>query len=282
MSIPDEQKRRDDLIELLCSLAESQDVFSNKKERRDIFLKLEKIYYIPDSNQCFRHYYSDIFATLTQIDSGKDGSLEILAQNMQSIKDGYKPINKDSDGNLIDIGKSINKLYDHTNLEIARINYTRMINNDTKSELTKTRMLFTNLDKQVKEVNEKNEGFEKKLKNESDIAKKEIEDNHKTMQNEYVTILGIFAAIVLAFTGSLTFSSSVLNNIRNSSAHKLCVIAFIIGIVFFNIVWALLDFIRDINSKPVHRKWLFIVVNTIFIGGIVFTCFAYKFQWFVP
>lgn len=49
MSIPDEQKRRDDLIELLCSLAESQDVFSNKKERRDIFLKLEKIYYIPDS-----------------------------------------------------------------------------------------------------------------------------------------------------------------------------------------------------------------------------------------
>lgn len=279
---PGEQERRDELIQLLFDLAKSQDVLREKKDRIDYYLRLEKIYYIPGSDQYFRHYYSDIFSTLTQVDSDDtEGSIDILAQNLQSIKDGYKAVNHDSENDsIIDIGKSIIKLLDHTNLEIARINYTKTLNNDTKSELARAKSLVDMLCKQIENVNVKNKEFEERLKSESANTKKEIEDNHKTMQNEYVTILGIFAAIVLAFTGGLAFSSSVLNNIAKSSAYRICIVAFIIGIVFFNLIWILIDFIRDINNKSIRKNWLFIVVNSVLIGGIIGTCLAHKFQWF--
>lgn len=59
MRNPDEQERRDKLIELLFELSKAQDIFREKKKRSDIFLKLEEIYYIPGSDEYFRHFYSD-------------------------------------------------------------------------------------------------------------------------------------------------------------------------------------------------------------------------------
>lgn len=60
---------------------------------------------------------------------------------IQTIKDGYIPKNTDENGNAIDISKEIVKLYDHTNLDIARINYTKTMTNETLSELAKNRLL---------------------------------------------------------------------------------------------------------------------------------------------
>lgn len=85
------------------------------------------------------------------IDGDPDiGSLDVLAQNMQAIKEGYIPKNKDENGKLIDIRKEIVKLYDHTNLDIARINYTKTMTNDTMSELAKNELLVRELEKKVK------------------------------------------------------------------------------------------------------------------------------------
>ncbi len=102
------------------------------------------------------------------------------------------------------------------------------------------------------------------------------------MQKEYISILGIFAAIVLAFTGGIVFSGSVLENIDKSSIYRITLITFIIGLVFFDLIWLLIDFIRDINGKVLRKKWLFIFVNLILIGGIIGVCFAFKFKWFFP
>ena len=78
------------------------------------------------------------------------GSLDILAQNIQTIKNGYMPKNKDENGKLINISKEIVKLYDHTNLDIARINYTKTMTNDTRSELIKNKLLVTQLEEKVR------------------------------------------------------------------------------------------------------------------------------------
>lgn len=84
MRNPDEQERRDKLINLLFELSQSQDIFREKEKRSGIFLELEQIYYIQGSDEYFRHFYSDIFSTLTQIDSDDNqGSLDVLAVNMQ-------------------------------------------------------------------------------------------------------------------------------------------------------------------------------------------------------
>ena len=280
MRNPDEQERRDKLIELLFELSKTQDIFREKKKRSDIFLKLEEIYYIPGSDEYFRHFYSDILSTLTQIDSDdNEGSLDVLAVNMQAIKDGYQAVNYDGD-KLIDISKSIIKLFDHTNLEVARINYTKQLNNATKSDLASTKELLKKQREEFDNTKSETETIQNTLREETEKANKKIEDNQKQMQNEYVTILGIFAAIVLAFTGGMTFSSSVLNNISKASVYRLSLISFIIGLVFFNLIWVLIDFVRDINGKTIRKKWLFVAVNIIMAGGIICSCLAYKYKWF--
>lgn len=58
--------------------------------------------------------------------------------------------------------------------------------------------------------------------------------------------------------------------------------AFIIGLVFFNLIWVLIDFIRDVNGKVIRKKWIWMLVNLILIGGIIGVCFSYRYGWFLP
>ena len=172
MRNPDEQERRDKLINLLFELSQSQDIFREKKKRSGIFLELEQIYYIQGSDEYFRHFYSDILSTLTQIDSDDNqGSLDVLAVNMQAIKDGYQAVNYDG-SKLIDISKSIIKLYDHTNLEVARINYTKQLNNVTKSDLASTKELLQKQKEEFDNAKSETEMIRNTLGEETDKANK--------------------------------------------------------------------------------------------------------------
>lgn len=96
MSNLNEQQKRDALTDLLIELSSAQDLLKDNRKRSDYYRKLESIYYDADTDN-FRHYYSDIFAALTFIDSStSNGNLDILAQNMQGIKDGYRSKNVDA------------------------------------------------------------------------------------------------------------------------------------------------------------------------------------------
>lgn len=220
MSVINEQEKRDSLNEILIELSKSQDLMKNTEDRDKYFVRLESVYYNCNEEN-FRHYYSDIFSTLTLIDGDSSiGSLDILAQNIQTIKKEYTQKNYDENREPINISKEIAKLYD------------------------------------------------------------QVQKKQEDMQKEYITILGIFAAIVLAFTGGMAFSSSVLENIDKSSIYRIVLIALIIGLVFFNLIWLLIDFIRDINGNGIRKKWLWALVNLIFLVGIIGVCFAYKYGWF--
>ena len=80
-------------------------------------------------------------------------------------------------------------------------------------------------------------------------AKVDLHSEIKGVEKEYITILGIFAAIMLAFVGTFTFSTSVLNNVTDTNVYKLAVISIVIGFVFYNLVGMLIGFIKEINGK---------------------------------
>ena len=90
-------------------------------------------------------------------------------------------------------------------MDIARINYTKAMSNDTMSELAKNKLLITELEGKL-------QISEESLKASQDTieAAKQLSNRVQEKQKEYITILGIFASIVLAFTGGMVFSSSVL------------------------------------------------------------------------
>ena len=282
MQILNEQEKRDSLRQLLMDLSKSQDVLKDRKDRRDYYLRLEAIYYTTDSDN-YRHFYSDIFACLSLIDADDSlGNLDILAQNMEAIKEGYIPINRDEANNneLIDIRKEIIKLYDHTNLDISRINYTKRMAGETQSELARAKVLIEDLENKLAESDIARADAISHLNRESSKLKEEVRDGQKKMQNEYITILGIFAAIVLAFTGGMTFSSSVLENIDKASIYRMFSIVLILGLVLSNLIWILIDFLRDINGKSIRKWWLIVITDIIIVLGLLMTFISYRYHWF--
>lgn len=112
-------------------------------------------------------------------------------------------------------------------------------------------------------------------------TKQELTNQFKGIEKEYISILGIFASVVLAFVGGLTFSTSVLDNIDKASIYRLVIISCIVGLVFFDLVWLMVDLVRSINGKSIRNNWILLLIDGILIGGIFFTVFAYKYGWFL-
>ncbi len=92
--------------------------------------------------------------------------------------------------------------------------------------------------------------------------------------------MGIFASIVLAFIGGMTFSTSVLNNIHNGSIYRLLIITSLIGMIFIAMIWLLMDFIKTIHGQDKRNYWYIIVPDGVLAIIIVVSFLAYKGDWF--
>lgn len=103
----------------------------------------------------------------------------------------------------------------------------------------------------------------------------ELEESEKEMQAQYISILGIFAAIVLAFTSGMTLSASVLNNIHHASVYKLIIIACVVGLIFMFMMWLLMDFVRSIHGQTDRKYWVIIAfsVTLVVIALAAFYCY---------
>lgn len=80
-------------------------------------------------------------------------------------------------------------------------------------------------------------------------AKENLQKQIKGIEKEYISILGIFAAIVLTFVGGITFSTSVLQNISAVSVFRLLLIVDFLAFVLINVIYILVKFIFTINEK---------------------------------
>lgn len=80
----------------------------------------------------------------------------------------------------------------------------------------------------------------------------------------------------------MTFSTSILENISSSSIYRIIVISLILGLILFNVIWLLIDFLRDINGKTIRKWWIILLLNFLIIAGIAFMYFAYKGHWIKP
>ncbi len=64
-----------------------------------------------------------------------------------------------------------------------------------------------------------------------------------------VTILGIFAGIVLAVVGGMFYSSSVMENLYHTNLDKLICIAALVGFIFFNLIVILFRYVERIRNS---------------------------------
>lgn len=168
-----------------------------------------------------------------------DEEIGIVDSNLQKLIDSLKGSDSNSEYKAI-----VMKLYDHINL--ARY--------------------------QAKKIKEA-------LDNKSDALQKtietQLEERMRHAQKGYITILGIFASVIVTFTAGMIFSSSVLNNIDKVSAYRLIGISLLIGFVTFNLLYVFLSFIykmTELKENGIPFKYPFLIVNLVFLvaSGLLF------------
>lgn len=107
-------------------------------------------------------------------------------------------------------------------------------------------------------------------------AKENIREDTKGIEKEYITILGIFAAIVLAFVGGITFSSSVLQSIDAVSPYRLFITIALLGLILINTISLLIKMIFRINmdyedfANIKWINWLLIIIIIVIMLAWIF------------
>lgn len=194
---------------------------SEKKEAHSI---LKEIYY----ENKFRHRYSYI----TSIFFGySEAEITTISSNIENIYAYICTINNNPNEADEEFINKIYKLLDHINLEVLRIKNI----NEFKKDFKKSQEELKIIQETTKEITKLN-------------------DEVKSSRREYITILGVFASIILAFVAGLSFSNAVLSNIDKASIYRLSFIVCLIGLFITNILHYLYKFIKDIHFNNYSNK----------------------------
>ena len=228
---PELPKKDDDPIEVFLEKLCDTNISNNALKE-----ELLKIYNNPE----FRHRYSDVTMYLFNITGADYSQLDTMVNRIKAILEEMP--NSEAK-------KSVFKLCDHLNLELVRLRYLLPKIQGTNAEIQEADNKVNDLTRQTNDI------------------KKNAED----MQKNYITILGIFASIVLAFVSSLAFSTSVLQNIDKASIYRLVAVVSLIAIFIVNTLNFLFSFImrihygRDDESSKFKPLNLFNIIMPLII-----------------
>lgn len=236
-----------DLLGCLMDLCEKDAKFVlTPRETSRLTDYFDRLYSVEE----FRYRYSDftgmLFERLKQspeeeLDKDVPQSLSAFSDVLSSL---YDSASKDSPAAF----KGLGKLCDHIALEVQRMGYLTSQNerNEAKS---------LELSSAVKKV-------EKRLRRATDKA--------KSMQKEYISILGIFSAAVLVANGGFSLAASAAQaSLSLQPSHLLSMIA-LIGLVLFDVLAALFTFIGRIVNQDDERSWRVMSTGALFSVNAVF------------
>ncbi|GAA8402634.1 hypothetical protein HpDR45_04550 [Helicobacter pylori] len=235
----DKDKKLEEIIALMCEKGD----LSSQKDR--IIKALKEIY-----EGEYRHKYSKITTIILNSTRDKEQAFMTLAQNIRTLQE----IQDSKDNKEVEsIKPKLEKLYDHMNLECIRLQ-------DFNEKMSR-----------VKDVSNK-------LEDDLNKNYKKLSEELNKQQTQYITILGIFASIVLTFVGGLAFSTSVLSHIDKANAYRLVFVMAFIALFFGNILYLLFSFLSKISlskekkdkqekffKKPIF--WFNLMVTILFVIG---------------
>ena len=219
------EERREKLKSLLRSM--SSEYFISEADMASASETLSNIY-----SDGYRQMYSEIFPMIIEIndDSDCDDSMEFLTYNMEVVR---RYIGDHMDRYPEYLYGKVLKLSDHVNLEVQRYQDSEELRRDLGNLYEDNR----ELDRMI--INARN-----KL---------------SRFQTETVVILGIFSAIVMTFSGGITFLGTSLEGMVTTNPFKLAFVILLCGIVIFNTIAYLFHYIGkvvyDLYSDDVSRSY---------------------------
>ena len=243
MDLTEENSQRNELCKIIVELSKEK----NDEGLKWVVSRLEKLY-------CggFRHFYSDIAFTLQKIKKSNIAGLETIEVNLSRIRENRLSEIK---GNFEDnFYKILNKLLDHICLENSRMRSAEAI----------AKRLLDNEDK-MKTLKEQLEQSQKNYEN--------LQTKTDGIQKQFVAVLGIFASIIMVFSGGLSFTNATLSAIANANILKLIAISLTVGLVLINACYGLfyyLDHFMNSNDRSEKFKPLWLINLVLFAAVFVF------------
>lgn len=237
----------------------------------EIYNKFDKLYgSVISEGEGFRHYYSDIFIVLSNINNETyGGDILNITSKIQRLFEYIDKHKQEHEFKDIVISK-VKKLYDHLTLEKSRIDYTysmlRLENsfsiNSFRDEINTAQERLNSSEKKIEEVKKNIDTLGRKTQN---------------YQKEYIAILSIFSSVVLAFIGGITFSASVLQNVHKLNIWIGLSVISLLGLVLSNILFILFNFISNIiNEKNKFVKGIYyILFNVVMLSILVLSLIKY-------
>ena len=243
MDLTEEISQRNELCEIIVELSKEK----NDEGLKGVVSRLKKLY-----RSGFRHFYSDISATLQKIQESNIAGPETIVTNLSRIKENCL---SELNGSKEDFLTKFNKLFDHICLEISRIRSAEEI----------AERLF-NSENNMRILREQIEQSQKNYEN--------LQTKTDGIQKQFVAVLGIFASIIMVFSGGLSFTNATLSAIANANILKFIAVSLTVGLVLIDVCYGLfycLDHFMNSNDKSGNFKPLFVINIILLVVIISFT-----------
>lgn len=183
--------------------------------------KLKEIY----SSDDFRHSY---FILSQCIENFSPDQRDILCGHLDSII-GYSNVVFSSEKNFL---AKIMKLYDHINLEIIRLgrmDKIKFIGDKASEDRKKAEELLKENHEKVEELQNSVNGF----------------------HSQSITILGIFAGLVISFSAISNLGLKTFENINTLNFYKTIFYLLILGLIIFDTIFMLMYTVSKISNHSI-------------------------------
>ncbi len=247
-----------ELVNLLEAIADDIDFHGSvqdcdeqtmRQKADEYFVKFKDFYARID-----RHRYSDISKF---IDGQLQDTVDSLRDNVKAIikcaeANGYCDENSTSENFIC--YKKLNKLYDHIELEVARYSSVKKIQLVAEEQGIKEQKVNT-------------------LLNNAKQAVEEAQNQAKNLSQQLISILGIFAGIIVTFSFATTVVGETIANLAKSDLIYLCFVICVLGLVFLNLLAFLMSFITKLSGHKFASTfpWLVCLLsNAVAVGLTIF------------
>lgn len=226
----DRNEKQRILQESLLSLVglRSEKLAQSNKDFYDLREKLNGVY-----KDGFRHSYAGLFPIISEAISGETFAEENMLQ--RNLSDFYDFLISEGDESL---AKSIYKLIDHVELEVSRFAYL------TSGPESRIEDLNRQLDKNTERLSQDLNGIQGQMDN--------VAGQATGIQTQIVAILGIFSAIVITFSGGMSFVGNVLAGMAETPTLKAISIVSVCGLVVANTVFLLMYFVSKLTGRNIY------------------------------
>lgn len=242
----------ENILDVLSDISITRGLNENKANYYKIIDALSALY-----SDGYRHQYNIIFKKISKIYTSDDGEQKLnnIIYHLGLLKQIVEK-NEEFEENFI---KSFIKLYDHVNLEVARIFYTNGMIQNQRNEY---KQLFADLNVQKGELEKVN---------------KDLSNTKKAIENTSLDIIGIASLIFSAFTIITTNVSifSAITSREDLSVLKIILIAILFNFIVVSSVFTIYKMVRAssrINESKDLNKFVicFSIVLIILIILLIF------------